>query len=127
LRVWFTDENALVRQKVDAARVERLTPLLTEIVHQGIQEARFTTLYPDLAGEVILYLIQGLQYSLARLHAVFERERDEPRYIESVVAAYGAYMDTIERTLGAPALCLDRLDAGVVREALVEEEHGVKR
>jgi hypothetical protein len=80
-----------------------------------------------MAGEVILYLIQGLQYSLARLHAVFERERDEPRYIESVVAAYGAYMDTIERMLGAPALCLDRLDAGVVRGALVEEAHGVKR
>jgi TetR/AcrR family transcriptional repressor of nem operon len=41
LRIWFTDENALIRQKVDAARIERLTPLLTQIVRQGIREAGF--------------------------------------------------------------------------------------
>ncbi len=43
LRVWFSDENALVRSKVDEARVERFAPLLTEIVRQGIREGSFTT------------------------------------------------------------------------------------
>jgi len=31
LRVWFTDDNALIRQKVDAGRVKRLAPLLAEL------------------------------------------------------------------------------------------------
>jgi AcrR family transcriptional regulator len=125
LRIWFTDDNALIRQKVDAARVERLAPLLTEIIQQGIQEASFTTLHADLAGEVILYLIQGLQYSLARLYAGFVRERDKPPYIESVVDVYDVYMDTIERMLGLPSGFLYRLDAAVIREAIVEEETGM--
>jgi TetR/AcrR family transcriptional repressor of nem operon len=122
LRMWFNDENALIRQKVDEARVRRLTPLLAKIVRQGIQEARFTTASPDLAGEVGMSLVQGLQYSLARTHARFEREGDERSYVERVVAIFDAYMDAIECVLGAPTGCLYRLDAGVVRESLVVEE-----
>ena len=112
LRAWFTDENALIRQNVDAARVERLAPLLTEIIRQGVQEGRFTTPHPELAGEIILYLIQGLQYSLARLNVGFEMGLDEPRHMEGVVAVYDAYMDTIERALGVPSSFLSHLDAG---------------
>src|SRR5579864_7134452 len=52
LRVWHTDDNAIVRQKVDAATIERRAPLLTVIIQQGIQEGVFTTRYPDQAGEV---------------------------------------------------------------------------
>jgi TetR/AcrR family transcriptional regulator, transcriptional repressor for nem operon len=125
LRAWFTDENALIRQKVDAARVERLAPLLTEIVRQGVQEARFTSLHPELAGEIILYLIQGLQYSLARLHVGVVMGSDEPRHVEEVLAVYEAYMDTIERTLGVPAGLLAHLDAEVVHEAVVEDKGGM--
>src|SRR4051794_30291590 len=34
-RVWYADENALVRLKVDAAVLKQRAPLLTEIVRQG--------------------------------------------------------------------------------------------
>src|SRR2546428_9433610 len=37
MRVWYTDDNAIVRQKVDEAVLEQRTPLLTEIVCQGIR------------------------------------------------------------------------------------------
>src|SRR5262245_52501172 len=59
LRVWYTDDNAIVRQKVDEAVHEQRAPLLTEIVRQGLQEGVFTTVHPDQAGEVILSLMQG--------------------------------------------------------------------
>ena len=57
--IWYTDDNAIVRQKVDQAVFEQRAPLLTEIVRQGIQEGSFTPAYPDKAGEVIMSLLQG--------------------------------------------------------------------
>jgi AcrR family transcriptional regulator len=61
-RVWFADDNAIVREKVDEAIVQRRAPLLTVIVHQGLQEGVFTTRYPDQAGEIILSLARGAWY-----------------------------------------------------------------
>jgi AcrR family transcriptional regulator len=118
LRVWFSDENALVRARVDEARVERFAPLLTEIVRQGMQEGSFTPMHPELSGELILSLIQGLQYSLARLYATFAREHNEQQFIEGSVAAFDAYMEAIERMLGAPRQLLFRLNTEIARQGL---------
>lgn len=109
-RVWYTDENAIVRQKVEAAVVQQRAPLLTAIVYQGIQEGVFTAAYPDQAGEVILSLLQGMGNTHARLLLSLERERDEQRIIEDIVTTHAAYMDAIERVLGAPPTCLYRAD-----------------
>ncbi len=118
LRVWFSDENALVRARVDEARVERFAPLLTEIVRQGIREGSFTTTHPELSGELILSLIQGLQYSIARVYSTFEVERDQQRFIEGNIAVFDTYMETIERAIGAPPRLLFRLNAETIEEGL---------
>ena len=118
LRVWFSDENALVRAKVDEARVERFAPLLTEIIRQGIRESSFTTTHPELSGELILSLIQGLQYSIARVYFTFEMDHDQQRFIEGNIAVFDTYMEAIERALGAPPHLLFRLDAETIEEGL---------
>ena len=115
LRVWFTDDNAIVRQKVDAATIERRVPLLTVIIRQGIQEGVFTVSYPDQAGEIILSLVQGMGRTHAHLLLVFDQERDEARCIEGIVTTHAAYMDALERVLGAPTQSLDRTDAELVK------------
>jgi hypothetical protein len=94
LSIWSTDDNALIRQKVDAARVKRLAPLLTGIVRQG------------------------LQCALASRYAAFEMDGDEQQYIRASVAAYNAYMDAIERLLGGSSPVLYRIDTSVINEAL---------
>src|SRR5579859_6436037 len=38
LRVWYADENAIVRHKLYLARIKRFTPWLEEIIRQGIEE-----------------------------------------------------------------------------------------
>jgi len=118
LRVWFSDENALVRAKVDEARVERFAPLLTEIIRQGIRESSFTITHPELSGELILSLIQGIQYSLARVYSKFEMEQDQERFIEGSVAVFDTYMEAIEHALDAPPNLLLRLDVETVKEGL---------
>lgn len=122
LRVWFTDYNAIVRQKVDEASVERRAPLLTAIVRQGIQEGFFTTSYPEQIGKVILSLALGRENALARLLLSSEQERDELRYIDDIVATYAAYTDAIEQVLGTPSRALHRLDAAAVKEWLAVDD-----
>jgi len=114
-RIWYTDENAIVRQKVDAAVLKQRAPLLSEIVKQGIREGVFTYAYPDQAGEVILALLQGMGNTHAELLLAIEPEQDEQRRVEAIVAVYYAYMDAIERVLGAPSNCLHRVGAEAIK------------
>lgn len=114
-RVWYADDNAIVRQKVDEAIIQRRTPMLAVIVRQGIQEGVFRTAYPDQVGRVILSLSLGLGSALARLLLSIEQSDDKQRIMDDIVATYGAYTDAIERVLGAPSGFLDRLDLDTVR------------
>lgn len=118
LRVWFSDENALVRAKVDDARAARFAPLLTEIVDQGMRDGSFTIARSELSGEFLLSLIQGLQYSLASCYFVFEKDGDRQRFIEGSVTAFDAYMGAIERAVGGNTGLILRLDAETVSQGL---------
>ncbi len=115
LRVWYTDDNAIVRQKIDAATLERRTPLMAQIIRQGIQEGAFTTPCPDQAAEIILSLIQTMGNAHAKLLLSMEQELDQQRCIEGIVTTYAAYMDAIERVLGASTNTLYRIDASPVK------------
>ncbi|MFU8772205.1 MAG: TetR/AcrR family transcriptional regulator [Anaerolineales bacterium] len=115
LRVWYTDENAIVRQKVDEAVREQRAPLLEEIVRQGVQEGVFSTPYPAQAGEVILSLLQGMGNTHAKLLLSLDQEVVTKNYeqhcIEEITSTYAAYMSAIERVLGSPPNSLQRPDA----------------
>jgi AcrR family transcriptional regulator len=114
LRVWFADDNAIVREKVYEAMNERRAPLLTLIVRQGIEEGVFTTRYPDQAGEIILSLARGMGSAIAKLILAFDSERDGARTINDIVATYAAYADALESVLGAPSAYFRRPDAKAV-------------
>jgi hypothetical protein len=113
-RVWYTDDNAIVRQKVDEAVVKQRAPLLSAIVRQGVQEGVFTTAYPDQAGEVILSLLQGMGNTHAKLLLTSAHEIDEAQLVAVLVTTHAAYMEAIERVLGAPSNSLVRTDVEAV-------------
>lgn len=114
-RVWYTDGNAVVRRRVDEAVLRQRAPLLGAIVRQGLQEGVFSSAYPEQAGELVLYLVQGMADAHARLLFAPEHEPDEQRRVAAVVAIHAACMDAVERVLGAPAQSLQRIDAAAVR------------
>lgn len=118
VRVWYTDDNAIIRQKVDEALLEQRAPLLTEIVHQGVREGSFTAAYPDQAGEVIMSLLQSMGNIHARLLLTLNQESDQEgndeRCIEQIVATRAAYIDAIERILGTLPHSFHRTDAEAV-------------
>ncbi len=127
LRVWYTDDNAIVRLKVDEAILQQRAPLLTEIVRQGIREGSFTTAYPDKAGEIILSLLQGMGNTHARLLLSLEQEGDDRCCIEEIVATHAAYMDAIERMLGVPPHAFSRASAEAVNVWVTALRNGKER
>ena len=66
-RVWYADENVLFRHKLYLARIKRLSPLLSQIIVQGVAEGSFTTEYPDQAARMTISLLEDLAYAFAEL------------------------------------------------------------
>lgn len=118
--VWYADENAIVRQKVEEAVRDQRAPLLTQIVHQGVREGLFTTVYPDLAGEVILSLLQGMGNTHAKLLLSLEQDRES--CMERIAVTHASYMDAIERVLGTSPNALYRLDPEAVETWVMTDE-----
>ena len=117
LRVWYADDNAIVREKARATAIKHNAPLLTMIIHQGIQEGVMTTSYPDQVGEVIMSLGYDLSDTLGRLLLSFEPSSDAWQHVNSTVAAY---TDAFERILGVSTGALSPLDAETVIEMMKE-------
>jgi AcrR family transcriptional regulator len=112
LRAWYTDDNAIARQKVRVAALARIVPLLTAIIRQGEEEGVLMTRYPDQVGEVAMSLGQGLDEALAAQLLAAEPGPDHLRRMELTAAAY---TDAIERVLGAPPNSLHFVDAEMLK------------
>jgi hypothetical protein len=127
MRVWFADDNAIVREKTDEVIVRRRAPLLNAIVRQGIQEGVFTTPYPDQAGQAILSITRGLGNVVLKLVLASEQKPDELRYIDEIVATSAAMAEATERVLGCSVQILDRPDVQAVKGWMIaltrETEH----
>jgi AcrR family transcriptional regulator len=114
LRVWYTDANAVVRQRVDEAVREQRAPWLSEIVCQGIREGAFTTPFPDQAGQILMALLQAMGDAHARMLLSTTNEVDRPQLVERILATHAAFTEAIERVLGAPRNTFQRADAEAV-------------
>ena len=116
MRVWYTDSNALVRQKQETAAIKHITPMLAKIVRQGIAEGVFATTFPDQIGNMIWGLSQGISEEVAD---VLLAEEPPPDALQRLEATVGAYSEAMERILGAPAGSLPLADIAMLKEWLV--------
>ena len=114
LKVWYSDENALARQKMLATMVKHVTPLFMEIIHQGVQEGVLTTPYPEYVSQVIINLVQPLGDSFAEMLISQEAPRnDSLQRAETLLVTYN---DAVERVLGAPKGSIHLMDTEVLKE-----------
>jgi AcrR family transcriptional regulator len=100
MQVWYSDENALTRQKMLATTIENTGPFFTEIIKQGVQEGTFSTPYPEVASEVTINLIHDLAYASGQM--LMSEEVKQSENLLQVETLYAAYSDALERVLGAP-------------------------
>jgi AcrR family transcriptional regulator len=119
MRIWYADENAIVRHKMFNATLERITPLLTEIIRQGVREGVFNTAYPEYVGLVNVYLLQGLSDTFVNLLLSGEPDGSTLNKAEII---FEAYNDALERVLGAPKGCMKLIEIDTLKEWFVSPE-----
>lgn len=118
LRIWYSDDNAIIRQKVFAKMRERVAPSFTRVIHQGIEEGTLSTDFPEYATEISLYLILGLGDKFGEV--ILEHEAGtsnlsvEERFRNMNEAVF-AYTDALERVLGASTGSMQLMDADSIR------------
>jgi AcrR family transcriptional regulator len=112
-RIWYTDHNALVRQKVTSMMLQWATPLFGQVIRQGIQEGVFSAVYPDQLADVVMTLMLGMGETMGRLILGFDASRGDFSGLANTVSAYTQAM---ERVLGAPSGSLILMDADTLRK-----------
>lgn len=106
LESWLSDDNAIAQDKLRQLVARRMTPLLMEIVGQGVATGEFTARYPDETARFIVALIQGAGDIATDVYVAFHAGEIDFLGVER---AFAAYSDALERILGIPAgrLALD--------------------
>ena len=108
LPMWLSDENAVIRQRMLFRARERLTPLLSQVITEGIDEGVFVTRYPDHVGRIVFAVVQDFQEAFIRLIVAPQSGVPDRVRVEQIVAACH---DTLERILGARSGALQLFDA----------------
>jgi AcrR family transcriptional regulator len=97
MEIWNSDGNALVRERLRRLTASRLTPILSLVIRQGIEEGVITSGSPDDSALVILYLIQGYQ-ELASEH--FLGRQAGTISFDAVLQSSRTFTEAFERILG---------------------------
>lgn len=122
LRVWYADDNVIVRQKVQARMVKHFTPVLAGVIRQGVQEGVLTAPFPDHMSEIVLSILQSLGDAFGELLLCDEPKGDDLQRAECIAAAY---THALERVLGAPAGSLSLIDAETLKEWFVAQSDDI--
>ena len=113
LKIWYADENAIVRQKVFNSTLKRITPWLTMIIQQGIEEGVFKTKYPENICRMNVYLLQGLSDSFIEYLLI---ENSDGSQVIQAKQVLESYTDALERILGAPNGSIRLMEDGALEQ-----------
>ncbi len=108
--LWFSEENALIRHKMEAETRKHMAGFFEPIIRQGIAEGTFTTRYPKQVAVIIAGVSLSLSDSIIGLMLSPQLDQAAIQELEDTLEAY---IDTVERILGAPAGSLHAFAPGV--------------
>jgi AcrR family transcriptional regulator len=98
MRVWLSDDNAVVREHFRRGVIATMTPLLATIIRQGVAEGSFATASPDHTARVFASLWMGASETATDLFAAHQDGAVTVEEVERTLAAFG---EAFERILGA--------------------------
>jgi AcrR family transcriptional regulator len=116
LRIWYTDDNILVRQKVTAQGLKVIMPPLTKIIQQGIREGTLKTAYPDRVCEVIFSMMLAMSDKMAEILLAPPTPKSILPQLENTLEVY---TDAIEQVLGVSSGSLQLIDSESLKEWIV--------
>ena len=124
LPMWFSDENAFIRQKMSAEALTHTARLMVPMICQGIEEKVFTTRFPEEAAVIITGVFLTFTDTLVtRLLAPGRGLTSSQEFCSTL----NAYVDAIERILGAPPGSLEVLKAADFKDWFVARQSDAER
>ncbi len=113
VKVWYADENAVLRLKSQAMVIALVTPLLSDVVRQGVDEGVFHTEYPEHACEIIFSMLLSMGETMIK--RLVQPEHD-PNIVPYLRALTASYQEAMERILGAAPGSLPIFDPAIFEE-----------
>jgi len=99
MKFMYKDENLIFRHKIFKRSNELLSPLIAQIIKQGIEEGCFTLQDSWEAAEIILMMSINMNETVVGL--LLEASK-KPENIGKIEKKINTYEKSIERILGAP-------------------------
>jgi AcrR family transcriptional regulator len=118
LRVWYSDTNGVIRQKVFSKMLKVVAPSFSQVIRQGIQEKTLSTAFPEQATEIILYIILGLGDKFGEIilgHEAGTNKLSAKERFRVMQESVAAYTDALERVLGAAHGSMQLMDDKSIR------------
>ena len=112
MKVWLSDENAIVRERFRRHTAVRLTPLLAAIVAQGKTEGVFSVSSVEHAAVVLVSLVLAANETASQL---FVGRKANAISFEDVERTLAAYAEAFERILGLTPGSWPFVDAAILR------------
>ncbi len=115
--VVYRPQNAIIRDKMNRRTVERLAPILAEILAEGEAEGVFRTGGPGDMAEIVLRFFAAMSELQAEDYLRAAREEDAEA-VERLVRRAELYVRSMERMLGAEEGSVYVLDRRLVETAV---------
>lgn len=112
MRVWFSDDNAIVREKLRHEQIHRVTPHIAAIIRQGVREGTFALADPEQMARVVLALILDTGDEAGEL---FVGRQAGTIDFQTVQRRFDTYQTALERLLGVAPGELELIDAGMLQ------------
>ncbi len=113
VRVWLSDANTVVRERLRRAVATEFTPVLVTILRQGVAEGAFSVSHPEGTAILLTAVILGLNESATNLFLARQAGTIPLEVVEYTLAAYA---EGFERILGIPPGSWPVNDPSLVRE-----------
>jgi AcrR family transcriptional regulator len=113
LKVWISDDNAIVREKFRHRLAGRMVPVLARVVSQGIAEKTFTARSPVDTAQIMVMLLLGFQDTATDLFIARQARNIDLATVEQALAGFG---EAFERILGAQPGSIGLMDETILRE-----------
>ena len=98
--VWFSDDNAMVRERFRREAVRLVTPHFASIIRQGISEGTFSLTQPEEMARVVLALMMDTGDEAGQLYLARHAGKISLEEVRQRISTYEA---AIERLLGVRA------------------------
>ena len=111
IKVWYADENTVIRHKANARMIKRFSAMLADIIRQGVVEGVMTTAYPDQMADMAFALLLAMGDTYMEL-----LESQPQNALQRATDLSCAYNDALERMLGAASGSLNLVDVAILKE-----------